>query len=412
MLLEQTRRSVRTNTVVDRPNTRPSSADALGTAHVPDHQQRIYLSPPHMSPMERRLLLDAFDSNWIAPVGPHIDALEQEFASYLGLPATAAVSSGTAALHLALRLIGAGPGDTVLTSTLTFAATANAITYVGAEPVFIDSEPATWNMSADRLEAALRDAARQGSMPKAVLVVDLYGQCADYEAIEDLCHRHHIPLIEDAAEALGACYAGRHAGTFGRIGCFSLNGNKIITAGGGGMLVAHDAELCEQARFLATQARDPAPHYQHSQIGHNYRMSNLLAAVARGQLRVLDDRVRQRRANYERYRQALGDLPGLAFMPEPVTCHSTRWLTCITIDPRHAGTTRNRILEALSRHNIEARPVWKPLHRQPVFARCRSYGGQVAEALFATGLCLPSGSNLTREQQQRVVDVIRRAWGD
>jgi pyridoxal phosphate-dependent aminotransferase EpsN len=384
-------------------SAQPAKTKALSTeptaASVPP---RIYLSPPHMSSRERELLLDAFDSNWIAPLGPHVDALEREFAERLGIADAVALSSGTAALHLALLMLDVGPGDEVLTSTLTFAATANAVTYLGARPVFIDSEPGTWNMAPDLLEQELAASARRGRLPKAVLPVDLYGQCADYDPILEICDRYGVPVIEDAAEALGAQYLGRAAGTFGRIACFSFNGNKIITASGGGMLVSDNRDLCRRARFLSTQARDPAPHYQHSQIGFNYRMSNLLAAVARGQLSVLDDRVERRRANFDFYRESLTALPGIAFMPEPSVCRSTRWLTCVTIDPGQFGATREDVRRALEQSNIEARPVWKPLHLQPVFASCRIRGGCVAERLFEQGLCLPSGSALTADDLGRV----------
>jgi dTDP-4-amino-4,6-dideoxygalactose transaminase len=367
---------------------------------------RVLLSAPHMSGSERTFLLEAFDSNWIAPMGPQVDALEREFATHLDSRDAVALSSGTAALHLALVLSGIRPDDEVLTSTLTFAATANPITYCGAKPVFIDSDPDTWNMNPNLLEDELRHAARRGRLPKAVVVVDLYGQCADYGRIEAICARYEVPIVEDAAEALGACFENRPAGSFGQIGCFSFNGNKIITASGGGMLVSADAELCRKARFLATQARDPAPHYQHSQVGYNYRMSNLLAAVARGQLRVLDDRVARRRANFEFYQAALGDLPGISFMPEPAGFRSTRWLTCILVEPSKFGATREDIRLALECENIESRPVWKPMHLQPVFGGCRVRGGAVSEALFRDGLCLPSGSSLTEEDRLRVVRAV------
>lgn len=366
---------------------------------------RIYLSPPHTTGRERELLLDAFDSNWIAPLGPHVDAFEQEFAARLGVPAAAALSSGTAALHLALTLLGVGPGDEVLTSTLTFAATANAVTYVGAEPVLIDSDRQTWNMDPALLAEELASCARRGRLPKAVLAVDLYGQCADYEPILAACRRHGVPLVEDAAEALGASYHGRPAGTFGVLGCFSFNGNKIITTSGGGMLVG-SAEQCDRARFLASQARDPAPHYEHSQIGHNYRLSNLLAAVGRGQLQTLDERVAARRKNFAAYRWALGELPGIEFMPQTPRGRSTRWLTCLTIDPEPFGASREDVRLALEAANIEARPVWKPMHMQPVFRGCRTRGGAVAEDIFARGLCLPSGSNLAEADRARVIETI------
>jgi sugar O-acyltransferase (sialic acid O-acetyltransferase NeuD family) len=373
---------------------------------------RVYLSPPHMSPREREFLLEAFDSNWIAPLGPHVDALEREWAEKLRVVEAVAVSSGTAALHLSLLLLGVGPRDEVLTSTLTFAATANAITYTGAKPVFLDSDRETWNMDPNLLAEELECCARRGKLPKAVVTVDLYGQCADYDAIREVCQRYEVPLVEDAAEALGATYRGRAAGTFGELGCFSLNGNKIITASGGGLLVSHRRDFCRQARFLATQARDPAPHYQHSQIGYNYRMSNLLAAVARGQLDVLEDRVQRRRANFEFYQAALGNLSGIAFMPEPAACRSTRWLTCVTIAPDEFGATRENVRLALEEENIESRPVWKPMHLQPVFRDCRRRGGSVAEELFEHGLCLPSGSSLTHEDRHRVVETMQLVGAD
>jgi pyridoxal phosphate-dependent aminotransferase EpsN len=364
-----------------------------------------------MSQFERALLLDAFDSNWIAPLGPHVDAFEKEFAAHVGAAEAVALSSGTGALHLALLLLGVGQGDEVLTSTLTFAATANAITYVGATPVFIDSEPKSWNMDPRLLAAELRACARRNKLPKAVVVVDLYGQCADFDPIQEVCARYEVPIIEDAAEALGATYRNGSAGTFGVFGAFSFNGNKIITTSGGGMLVCQSEAHARRARFLATQARDPAPHYQHSEIGYNYRMSNLLAAVGRGQLRVLADRVDQRRANCDFYRQTLGDLPGVCFMPELPQGRSTRWLTCITVDPNSFGATREDIRLALEAENIESRPIWKPMHLQPVFANCRLRGGSVAQAIFEQGLCLPSGSNLSADDRARVVDVVHAVGG-
>ena len=365
---------------------------------------RIYLSPPHMGPEERALLLDAFDSNWVAPLGPHVDAFEREFAAKVGIAHAGALSSGTAGLHLALLLLGVKPGDEVLTSSLTFAATANAITYAGARPVFIDCDAATWNMDPALLAEELEACARRGKLPGAVIVVDLYGQCADMDPILAACARYDVPVIEDAAEALGATYKGRPAGTFGAMGVFSFNGNKIITTGGGGMLVSSRKEWIDKARFYATQARDPAPHYQHSHVGYNYRLSNLLAAVGRGQLRVLDDRVARRRANNAFYREALAQpgVEGIEFMPEASYGTSNAWLTCITVDPAVFGATREDIRTHLETCDIEARPVWKPMHLQPVFAECRTRGGRVAERLFELGLCLPSGSSLTDEQRNFV----------
>ena len=369
---------------------------------------RIYLSPPHLGTDEAALLADAIASNWIAPLGPHVDAFEREFAERIGVGHAAAVSSGTAALHLALRLLGVGPGDEVLCPTLTFCATATPILFEKARPVLIDSEPGTWNLHPQLLENELQDAARRGELPKAAIVVDLYGQCADYDAISAICGRYGVPIIEDAAEALGATWGGRPAGVFGKLAAFSFNGNKIITTSGGGMLASDDGELIAKARFLASQARDPAPHYQHSELGYNYRLSNLLAAVGRGQLRVLDDRVAARRRNFDTYRTALGDLPGLSFMPEHPGGMSTRWLTCVQIDPARFGATRDDVRLALEAENIEARPVWKPLHMQPLFADCRRRVFGVAEAIFERGLCLPSGSSLTAADLDRIVRIVRQ----
>ncbi len=366
----------------------------------------ILLSTPHMGDRELEFVKVAFDTNWIAPVGPHVDAFEREFCQLTGASHAAAVSSGTAALHLALRLVGVEPGNEVFCSTLTFAATANPITYLGAKPVFIDSDRTSWNMNPDLLQEALLKRAHIGKLPKAVVVVHLYGQSADMEPILRACRQFNIPLIEDVAEALGATYKGHSLGTFGRIGIYSFNGNKIITTSGGGMLVSNDPELVAKARFLATQAREPAPHYQHSQIGYNYRLSNVLAGIGRGQLLVLGDRVAARRHNFEVYQQALSKLPGIEFMPEASFGHATRWLTCLTIDPKTFGADREQVRLALANQHIEARPVWKPLHLQPVFADCECIGGSVAEELFTQGLCLPSGSNLTDEDLERVIDAI------
>ena len=368
--------------------------------------KRIYLSPPHMGNDELELVKDAFASNWIAPLGPHVDAFEQEFARLVGMPHAAALSSGTAALHLALQLLKVGPGDTVICPTLTFCASANPITYVGATPVFIDADPATWNMDPELLREELKERAAQGRLPKAVISVDLYGQCADYDAILDACARYDIPLIEDAAEALGATYRGKKAGRFGKCAVFSFNGNKIITTSGGGMLVSEDARLIERARFLATQARDPAAHYQHSVIGNNYRMSNILAAIGRGQLRVLPERVDARRRIFRYYKDALADLPGITFMPHAAYGEPNGWLTCITVDADEFGASRHDLQQALETANIESRPVWKPLHLQPVFASCDYRGGAVASGLFDRGLCLPSGSAMTPDDLARVIGVI------
>ncbi len=370
---------------------------------------RIYLSPPHMGDDERKLLLEAFDSNWIAPLGPHVDAFERELAAKVGVPHAAALSSGTAALHLALRILGVGPGDEVIASTLTFSATVNPIVYQGATPVFVDADPASWNMDPALLEEELAACAKRGKLPKVVIAVDLYGQCADYDRIAAACARYDVPLVEDAAEALGATCRGRPAGSFGAMGVFSFNGNKIITTSGGGMLVSARKDWIDEARFLATQARDPAPHYQHSQLGFNYRLSNLLAAVGRGQLRVLDDRVARRRAINAAYRDLLGAVPGVSFMPEAPYGRANCWLTCVTIDPASFGATREDVRLRLERREIEARPVWKPMHLQPVFSGCRVRGGSVAQRLFDDGLGLPSGSSLSDAQVREITGEILAA---
>ncbi|OBQ40137.1 MAG: pyridoxal phosphate-dependent aminotransferase [Anabaena sp. CRKS33] len=366
----------------------------------------ILLSTPHIGSQELEFVKQAFDTNWIAPVGPHVDAFEQEFCQVTGASYAAAVSSGTAALHLALQLVGVGPGDEVFCSTLTFAATANPIIYLGAKPVFIDSDRISWNMNPELLQEALQKRAYFGKLPKAVILVHLYGQSADIEPIIQVCDQYNIPLIEDAAEALGATYKGLSPGTFGRVGIYSFNGNKIITTSGGGMLVSDDDQLVMKAKFLATQARDPAPHYQHSEIGYNYRLSNVLAGIGRGQLQVLNQRVAARRRNFEIYQSALGDLPGIEFMPEANFGYSTRWLTALTVATEAFGADREYIRLQLAKEQIEARPVWKPLHLQPVFSECECIGGEVGEDLFMRGLCLPSGSNLTEEDLERVISVI------
>ncbi len=473
---------------------------------------RIYLSSPHMSGGELALVQDAFATNWIAPLGPHVDQFEREFAELIGKAVggkgegrtaeggrqmaegggrgteggrqmaegggrttegggrtadgggqssaqqyAAALSSGTAALHLAMRWLKLQPGDEVICSTLTFSASVNPVLYERATPVFVDCDDVSWNMAPALLAEAVEDRIKRGKKPKAVIVVHLYGQCADLDPIVATCAKHGIPLIEDAAEALGAIYYGGRTtdgggrrtdgggrrtedggrmtdgggrttnnggltsdvgrqlsgiapGSVGLCGIHSFNGNKIITTSGGGMLTSRDPKLIEKARFWATQARDPAPHYQHSEIGFNYRLSNVLAAIGRGQLRVLEDRVNARRRNCVFYQEAFKDLPGMAFMPEASFNRANRWLTCITVDPKSAGTDREKIRLALEKENIEARPVWKPMHQQPIFKDYPVYGGAVSERLFADGLCLPSGSNLAEGDLQRVVEVVRRAF--
>ncbi|MGI8856400.1 MAG: DegT/DnrJ/EryC1/StrS family aminotransferase [Thermomicrobiales bacterium] len=371
-------------------------------------KQKIYLSPPHMSGLERVYVQDAFDTNWIAPLGPHVDAFEREFCALTGAGYAAALTSGTAALHLAMILLGVGPGDEVLGSTFTFSASVNPIAYCGARPTFIDSERTSWNMDPALLRETLARRARFGKLPKAVVVVDLYGQAADLDAIKGACDEYGVPLVEDAAAAVGTTYKGRAAGTVGTFGAFSFNGNKIITTSGGGMLVSDDGAAIEHARKLATQARDPAVHYLHTEIGYNYRLSNVLAAIGRGQLPVVEDRVATRRRNYDSYVRALGDLPGITFQPEAPWGRHTRWLINILIDPAQFGADREVVRQALAAENIEARPLWKPMHTQPVFAGCDHIGGAVAEELFETGLSLPSGSTLTDDEMERVVRTIRQ----
>ncbi len=376
-----------------------------------DNVQRIYLSSPHMSGREEAYIRSAFETNWIAPLGPNVEAFEREFAEAVNSPHALATVSGTGALHLALIEAGVSADDEVLVSTLTFSASVNPIIYQGARPILIDSERASWNLDPVLLAEFLEERARLGRMPKALVLVHLYGQSADIDPILALCQQHGITLIEDAAEALGATYKGRVPGTFGKAGIYSFNGNKIITTSGGGMLVSSDEALISHARKLATQARDPAPHYQHTEIGYNYRMSNILAGVGRAQLQVLEERVAARRRNFTYYAEALGSLPGITLQPEAPWGRHSRWLTCLTIEPKKFGVDREAVRLALEAENIESRPVWKPMHLQPVFQGYESVGGSVAEDVFHKGLCLPSGSNLTEEDLARVVNVIRRLAG-
>ncbi|HWH35376.1 MAG TPA: aminotransferase class I/II-fold pyridoxal phosphate-dependent enzyme [Acidimicrobiales bacterium] len=378
---------------------------------------RIYLSPPDVGPVERALLLDAFDSNWIAPLGPHVDAFEAELAQEVGVAHALALASGTAALHLALGGLGVSSGDDVLVSTLTFVATANAVTYLGARPAFVDSDESSWNMDPVLLADELDVRAQQDRLPAAVVVVDLYGQCADYARLRPLCARYGVPLVEDAAEAIGASCEGAAAGSLGDVGVFSFNGNKAVTTSGGGMLVSDDEELVRRARHLSSQARRPAHHYEHAEVGYNYRLSNLLAAVGRGQLQRLPQMVERRRQIYQSYQEALADVAGVRFMPKAPFGNPTHWLTCITIDPQEFGATREDIRSHLEALDIEARPTWKPMHLQPVYAQHPICGGGVAERIFASGLCLPSGSSLTDAGVARVVEGIlscprRFRWSD
>lgn len=372
-----------------------------------DQSSRILLSPPHLGEREQELVREAFASNWIAPLGPHVEAFERELADYAGCGGAVALSSGTAGIHLALRLAGVGPGDDVFVSSLTFIASVNPILYQGANPVLIDSDEATWNLSVPALRRAFEDAGRSGRLPKAVIVVNLYGQSADLDPILELCGERGVPVIEDAAESLGATYKGRKSGTLGAYGVYSFNGNKIITTSGGGMLVSEDIAALERARHWATQAREPAAHYEHAQIGYNYRLSNLLAGVGRGQLESLEAKIEARRAVFGRYERALAGIEGIRFMPEAPYGRSTRWLTALTVDPEAAGVAAGELIRALAEANIEARPVWKPMHRQPLLRVYRYYphaeDESVSDRLFEQGICLPSGSSLSERDQERVI---------
>jgi len=376
---------------------------------------QVLLSTPHMGVEEIAFIESAFRTNWIAPLGPNVDAFERELAHQVGIGHAAAVSSGTAAIHLALRLLGVNQGDRVFCSSLTFVATANPILYERAIPVFIDSEPESWNMSPAALSRAFAESARAGVLPKAVIVVNLYGQSADFDPILEICRSYEVPLIEDAAESLGATYKGHASGTFGLMGVYSFNGNKIITTSGGGMIVSEDRTLIEKARFLSTQARDIAPHYEHSQIGFNYRMSNILAGIGRGQLKVLGQRVAARQSIFERYRVGLESTPAVGWMPEVPYGRSTRWLSACVIDSTLCGVTPAELINRLNHERIEARHIWKPLHLQPLFTNCAYFPHQVnysvSDDLFARGICLPSGSNLAPEQQDRVIRALRTALG-
>lgn len=377
-------------------------------------KSRVYLSAPHMSGEELNYIKEAFRSNWIAPIGPHVDGFEKELAVHVGVKGAVAVNSGTAAIHLALQLLNVQQGDTVFCSSLTFIASANPIIYSSAEPVFIDSEPDTWNMSPEALLRAFEDASRSGRLPKAVIIVHLYGQSAKMTELMDICSHYQVPIIEDAAESLGSTYKGKFSGALGYFGIYSFNGNKIITTSGGGMLVSNDTEALERAKFLATQARDPVSYYEHSSLGYNYRMSNVLAGLGRGQLKVLMDRVERRRTIFEQYVSTLSDLPGIEFMPELNNSTSNRWLTTLTIREDEAGLTIDELLRALEHENIEARRVWKPMHIQPVFSGTCFYahdvGVHVSEQLFESGLCLPSGSIMTEDDQWRVIGCIQQVF--
>lgn len=367
---------------------------------------RLYLSPPDIGPDDHASVASVLTSNWVAPAGPHLATFERLVAERAGRSHAVALNSGTAALHLALQILGVGPGDEVVCPTLTFAASANPICYCGARPVFIDSEPRTWNMDPDRLATVLERKAAAGSLPKAVIVVHLYGQCAEMDPILEICRRFGVPLIEDAAEALGATYKDRAAGSMGALSFFSFNGNKIITTSGGGMLLADQAAWIDQARYLATQAREPVAHYEHTAVGYNYRLSNVLAGLGLSQMADLDRRIRVRKEHYESYRAALEALPGLSFMPIASAGAANYWLTSVRVVPELAGTDRDRIIAALDAADIEARPLWKPLHLQPVFQDCEAEGGAFAEQLFAEGVCLPSGSGMSPAERERVIGIV------
>lgn len=371
------------------------------------NSKRLFLSSPECNDDDRKALLEAFDSGWLAPGGPQVYAFEKEFAERIGVEHAFAVSSGTAALHLSLLVSGVQPGDVVLTSDLTFVASANVIRYVGATPVFIDSEPRTWNLDPALLADEIDERVRRNQKPKAVLVVDVLGQCPEYAAIQAICKEHEIVLLEDAAEAIGATYRGTSAGAFGDVGCFSFNGNKIVTTSGGGMLVTNRKDWAEKARFLATQAREPELYYEHKEIGFNYRLSGLLGAIGRSQLQRLDQLVEKRRAIFEFYRSHLAELPGVSFMPESPGSFCNRWLSCLTVDAAEFGASRDDVIQALDARNIESRPIWKPMHMQPLYQECQVRGGAFSEQLFRDGLCLPSGSRLTPDDLSRVIETIR-----
>lgn len=376
-------------------------------------QAKIWLSSPHMGGNERKFVNEAFDTNWVAPLGPNVNELEKDIARFLSPDEennihVAALTSGTAALHLGLILFGVKPHDEVICQSMTFSASANPIVYLGATPVFVDSEPDTWNMSPEFLEEAIRDRITKGRKPKVILPVHLYGMPARMEEIVAVANKYEIPVLEDAAEALGSSINKKRCGTYGAIAALSFNGNKIITTSGGGAMVAHQQDLVEKARFLSTQARDAAPHYEHSHIGYNYRMSNICAGIGRGQMEVLPQRVLQRRANFEWYSRVLADIDAIHFLKEPEGYYSNRWLTTVLV--KHSVITRETLRLALERVNIESRPLWKPMHCQPVFKDAPFYGDGTAEKLFENGLCLPSGSNLTDEERTRILTEIRKTF--
>lgn len=381
---------------------------------TPASQNRIFLSPPHLGSLETQFLEEAVKSNWITTLGPQVTALERELADYAGMPDAVVLSSGTAALHLGLKVLNVKRGDVVLCSTLTFVASANPILYEGAEAAFVDSNLESWNLSPTALERAVHQVVREGKHPKALVVTDLYGQSADFDSILEICRKHKIAVLEDAAEALGATYKEKKCGSLGDLGVYSFNGNKIITTSGGGAVVSRNKEWIEKIRFWSTQARDPYPHYEHSEVGFNYRMSNLLAAVGRGQLRVLENRVERRREIFSRYQEALKDIEEIHFMPEPTSGRSTRWLTTLSLTPQK-NTKPDDIIRALAEENIESRHVWKPMHRQPLFKNSSYFSHaenqSCSDHLFEWGVVLPSGTQMSDADQDRVIGIVRKCFG-
>lgn len=373
---------------------------------------KIWLSSPHMGGDEQAFVKEAFDQNWIAPLGPNVNGFEEDLQNYNNVNAVAALSAGTAALHLAMILLEVKAGDEVIASSFTFSATVNPITYLGATPVLVDSEEDTWNMSPLLLEKAIKERIANGKKPKAIMVVHLYGMPAKIKEIVEVASRFDIPVIEDAAEALGSKYQGQALGTFGKMGVYSFNGNKIITTSGGGALASNDTDLIAKSRFLATQARDAAPHYQHTHIGYNYRMSNITAGIGRGQMKVLDDHIALRRQNHMFYQEIFKEVEGVTVFTEPSEdFYSNHWLSCVVVDPsKTGGISREDLRLAMEKENIECRPLWKPMHMQPVFADCPFYGDGTAERLFETGLCLPSGSNMTDEDRERIATVLKEVF--
>lgn len=375
-------------------------------------KEKIWLSAPHMGGAEIKFIQEAFDTNWISPVGPHLSSFEETIAAYNDVPHCAALSSGTAAIHLALIVLGVGRGDEVICSSFTFSGSCNPIAYQGATPVFVDSERETWNMDPQLLEEAIEDRIRKtGKKPAAIIVVHLYGMPARMNEIMAVAKKFEIPVIEDAAEALGSTYHGRKLGSFGDFGIYSFNGNKIITTSGGGALVSRNAAWIQKAKFLATQARDPAPHYEHTHIGYNYRLSNISAGIGRGQMMVLDERIEQRRSIFDWYRSNLSKFPGISFPDEPENTFSNRWLTTILIDSQASdGITSEALRLVLDADNIESRPLWKPMHLQPVFKTAPSYKNGVSEDLFTQGLCLPSTSSMRPADLERILETVDRFW--